>query len=86
MNEPCASVTEESPSSRGSTPYDSPITTTVLCFDYMQTVVLNTTCIVVQHQTSISISLKVCITIDGGGQRPYISEQARKTLHMEPTE
>ena len=40
---------------------------------------------VIHHPSEPHVSLEVCLILDGGSQKLYISERARNLLKLEPT-
>ena len=52
----------------------------------MQTVLSQTVRAVIHHLSNPDISLEVCLILDGGSQKSYLSERAQRLLKLEPSQ
>ena len=82
INQP-SSLANSTPT--GLNPDATPYTTATLCSDKLQAVFLQTARAVIHNPSTPHVSLEVCLLLDCGSQKSYISEQARELLHLDAT-
>ena len=64
--------------------YQPVSTTTTLCSNKREAVLLQTACTTLHNPSEPHISLEVRLLLDSGSQRSYITERAKKLLRLEP--